>query len=233
MQLSLSKLKSIEILKAPSFIVLALLFNVIVFILIHKLVNQEHGLNILLSDINPVDFIRLQQEIEPPKPEEEIEDIEEPPPEEEEPPPPPEIPQPQLEQTQTMEMDLTVPNIDIPLSLSGTPYLGDFAKSAKKGSIGRPTRPKIDTNVVPTLRIPPVYPSRALRSGIEGVVTVEFTIGVDGSVKDPKIVKAKPPKIFDKAVLKAITRWKFNPDMVNGKPVEKRARQDVKFKLRR
>jgi protein TonB len=65
------------------------------------------------------------------------------------------------------------------------------------------------------------------------VVTVEFTIGVDGSVKDPKIVKANPPKIFDKAVLKAITRWKFNPDMVNGKPVEKRARQDVKFKLQR
>ena len=165
--------------------------------------------------------------------EEEIEEIEEPPPEEEEPPPPPEIPQPQLQQTQTMEMDLSVPNIDIPMSLSGTPYLGDFAKSRKKGSIGRPARPKIDTNVVPTLRIPPVYPSRALRSGIEGVVTVEFTIGVDGSVKDPEIVKAKPPKIFDKAVLKAITRWKFNPDMVNGKPVEKRARQDVKFKLRR
>jgi protein TonB len=227
----LSKLKNTELLKAPSFILVALLFNIAIFILIHNLVNKEHGLDILLSDVNVVDFIRLQQELEPPTPEEEIEDIEEPPPEEE-PPPPPEIPQPQIQQSQVMEMDLSVPNIDIPLSLSGTPYLGDFAKS-NKGGIGRPGRPKIDTNVVPTLRIPPVYPSRALRSGIEGVVTVEFTIGVDGSVKDPKIVKAKPPKIFDKAVLKAITRWKFNPDMVNGKPVEKRARQDVKFKLQR
>ena len=233
MQLSLSKLKNIELLKAPSFILIALLFNVAIFILIQKLVNKEHSLNILLEDINAIQFIRFEEEIEPPTPEEEIEEIEEPPPEEEEPPPPPEIPQPQLQQTQTMEMDLSVPNIDIPMSLSGTPYLGDFAKSRKKGSVGRPARPKIDTNVVPTLRIPPVYPSRALRSGIEGVVTVEFTIGVDGSVKDPEIVKAKPPKIFDKAVLKAITRWKFNPDMVNGKPVEKRARQDVKFKLRR
>lgn len=230
--MQLSKLKNIELLKTPSFILVALLFNIAIFILIQKLVNKEHGLNILLSDVNVVEFIRFQQELEPPTPEEEIEDIEEPPPEEE-PPPPPEIPQPQLQQAQTMEMDLSVPNIDIPLSLSGTPYLGDFAKSTKGSGIGRPGRPKIDTNVVPTLRIPPVYPSRALRSGIEGVVTVEFTIAVDGSVKNPKIVKAKPPKIFDKAVLKAITRWKFNPDMINGKPVEKRARQDVKFKLQR
>jgi len=46
-------------------------------------------------------------------------------------------------------------------------------------------------------------------------------------------VKSKPPKIFDKAVLKSIARWKFSPDMVDGKPVEKRARQDVKFKLQR
>ena len=232
--MQLAKLKNIELLKAPSFILIALLFNIAIFILIQKLVNKEHGLNILLSDVNVIEFIRFEEELEAPTPEEEIEEIEEPPPEEEEPPPPPEIAQPQLQQSQSMEMDFSVPNIDIPMSLSGTPYLGDFAKSTKKGSgIGRPSRPKIDTNVVPTLRIPPVYPSRALRSGIEGVVTVEFTIGIDGSVKDPVIVKAKPPKIFDKAVLKAITRWKFNPDMVNGKPVEKRARQDVKFKLRR
>jgi protein TonB len=133
-----------------------------------------------------------------------------------------------------MEMDLALPNIDIPLSLSGTPYLGDFAKSTKKGAtIGKPSKPVIDTNVVPTLRIPPQYPARALRSGIEGVVTVEFTIAIDGSVKDPVIVKSKPPKIFDQAVLKSITKWKFNPDMVDGKPVEKRARQEVKFKLER
>ena len=79
----------------------------------------------------------------------------------------------------------------------------------------------------------PVYPQRALRSGIEGVVTVEFTIATDGSVKDAEVVKAKPPKIFNKAVLTAIAKWKFNPDMINGVPVEKRARQDIKFTIQR
>ena len=107
-------------------------------------------------------------------------------------------------------------------------------KSTRKiRPVGKPAKPKFDANVVPTLRIPPVYPPRALRSGIEGIITVEFIIATDGSVKDAVIVKAKPPKIFDRAVLKAITKWKFNPDIVDGQAVEKRARQDVKFKLQR
>ncbi len=230
--MQLSKSNILNIIKTPALIFIALFFNIAIFILIQKLVSKNDGFNIELPDVNLVEFIRLEHKPEQPKPEQEIEDIEQPPPEQE--PPPPDVPQPQVEKAQVMEMDLKLPEIDIPLSLSGTPYLGDFAKSTKKAKkIGKPTKPKIDINVVPTLRIPPVYPARALRSGIEGVVTVEFTIAVDGSVKDPVIVKAKPPKIFDKAVLKSIAKWKFNPDMVNGKAVEKRARQDVKFKLQR
>jgi periplasmic protein TonB len=230
--MQLSKQKLLDISKTPSLILVAIFCNVAIFILIQQLVSKEHGLDLKLVDINLVEFIRYDQKPEPPKPEKEIEDIEQPPPEQE--PPPPDVPEPQMEKAQTVEMDLSLPEIDIPLSLSGTPYLGDFAKSTKRSKPrGMPTKPKIDANVVPTLRIPPVYPARALRSGIEGVVTVEFTIAIDGSVKDPVIVKAKPPKIFNKAVMKSIAKWKFDPDMIDGKPVEKRARQDVKFKLQR
>lgn len=230
--MQLKKRHIINSLKLPSVLLIALLLNIAIFIIIQQLVSKEYGLKIKPPDINLVEFIRFERKIEPPKPKEKIEDIKQPPPEQE--PPPPETPEPVVEKPQVMKMDMILPEIDIPLSLSGSPYLGDFAKSTKKSkAFGKPAKPKIDTSVVPTLRIPPVYPARALRSGIEGVVTVEFTIAVDGSVKDPVIVKAKPPRIFDKAVLKSITKWKFNPDMVDGKPVEKRARQDVKFKLQR
>jgi periplasmic protein TonB len=230
--MQLPKMNLSELSKIPSLIVIALILNVAIFVLIQQLVNREKGLNLNLIDINLVEFIRYEIKPETPKPEQEIEDIEQPPPEQE--PPPPDMPEPQIEKPQAVEMEMNSPEIDIPLSLSGTPYLGDFAKSTKKSTpTSKPAKPKIDTNVTPTLRIPPVYPARALRSGIEGVVTVEFTIATDGSVKDPVIIKAKPPKIFDKAVLKSIAKWKFNPDMVNGKAVEKRARQDVKFKLER
>ena len=230
--MQIPKLNILESSKIPSLIIIALFLNIAIFILIQQLVNKEHELDIKLIDINLVEFIRIEAKPDQTKPDEEIEELEQPQPEQE--PPPPEMPEPQIKQAQTMQMDIALPEIDIPLSLSGTPYLGDFMKSTRKRNpVSKPAKPKIDINVVPTLRIPPVYPARALRSGIEGLVTVEFTIATDGSVKDAVIVKAKPPKLFDRAVLKAIAKWKFNPDIVDGTPVEKRARQDVKFKLQR
>ncbi len=217
----------------PFYLLGALLFNAALFLLIQQLVTNERGLSLELENVSLVDFIRVKQQRsleEPPPPEDLIE------PEPEDTPPPPsemvetEVEKPQVSETQ---FDMALPNIDVPMSLSGTPFIGDFVKSTKSITTRKQGRPKIDTNVVPTLRIPPVYPPRALRSGIEGVVTVEFTIATDGSVKDSKIVKSKPPKIFDRAVLAAISKWKFNPDIVNGEKREKRARQDINFKLER
>jgi protein TonB len=85
----------------------------------------------------------------------------------------------------------------------------------------------------PSLQIPPVYPPRAKRMGIEGEVTVEFTITADGSVEDAKIVEADPSRVFDRAVLRAIRRWKFAPRIVNGRAIERRARKQIVFKLER
>lgn len=225
----LSKLNILDTTKAPSIIIIAIIFNIAIFILIQQLVSNELTLNLNLSALNPVEIIRTQQRPEQKK---EIDEIEPPP--LEEPPPPPKMAEPQIEKPQPMESRLSPPDINMPLSLSGSPYLGDFSKNALKAMPRtKPSKPNIDINVVPTLRIPPVYPLRALRSGIQGVVTVEFIIAIDGSVKNPVIINAKPPKIFDSAVLKAISKWKYNPDMIDGKPVEKKARQDVKFKLKR
>ena len=215
--------------KFPTLIIIALILNIAIFILIQRLVSQTHGFDVNLIDRNFLDFTRVIEKPIPPP--EKIEDIE-PPPEEEDP-PPPEMPAPEIDRPQQMDVDLSTPEIDIPMSMAGEPYLGEFSGSGDSSALGRPGKPNIDSNVVPSLRIPPTYPKRALRSGIEGIVTVEFTITIDGSVKDAEIIEAKPPNIFDKSVLRAISKWKFNPDMVDGQPVEKRARQDIKFTLKK
>ena len=215
--------------KLPTLIIIALILNIAIFILIQRLVSQEHGFDVNLIDRNFLDFTRVIEKPIPPP--EKIEDIE--PPQEEEDPPPPEMPAPEIDRPQQMDVDLSTPEIDVPMSMAGEPYLGEFSGSGDSSTLGRPRKPNIDSNVVPSLRIPPTYPKRALRSGIEGVVTVEFTITIDGSVKDAEIIEAVPPNIFDKSVLRAISKWKFNPDMVDGKPVEKRARQDIKFTLKK
>ena len=201
--MKLPKLNILESTKNPSIVVIAIILNIAIFILIQRLVSKEHDFDINLIDRNFLDFTRVIEKPIPPP--EKIEDIE-PPPEEEDP-PPPEMPTPEVERPQQMDIELSTPEIDVPMSMAGEPYLGEFSDgSGNMGGLGRPGKPNIDSNVVPSLRIPPNYPNRALRSGIEGIVTVEFTITTDGSVKDAEIIEAEPPNIFDKSVLRAIAK---------------------------
>ena len=57
----------------------------------------------------------------------------------------------------------------------------------------------------------PAYPPEALRAGESGEVVVEFTVNPDGSVSNPRVVRANPPRTFDRAALNAVRRWRFQP----------------------
>ncbi|WP_313214346.1 energy transducer TonB [Stenotrophomonas acidaminiphila] len=57
----------------------------------------------------------------------------------------------------------------------------------------------------------PRYPADALRSGTSGEVLVELTIGTDGSVTDARVLRANPPRVFDREALNAVRRWRFEP----------------------
>jgi protein TonB len=77
-----------------------------------------------------------------------------------------------------------------------------------------------DGEYLPIVTIPAQYPNRALQRGIEGWCLVSFTVTEQGTVIDPVVVDAEPPNIFDSASTRAVTRFKFNPRMVDGQPVE-------------
>jgi periplasmic protein TonB len=82
------------------------------------------------------------------------------------------------------------------------------------------------------VRINPEYPSRARSRGVEGWVQIEFTITPAGTVKDPKVIDAEPKGLFERAALEAISRWKYNPKVEEGRPVERRGIQIVlRFEL--
>jgi len=216
--------------KAPLIFLTACAVNALIFYLILQMVSHEHKPLNKIDSSNFLDFIHFREtrKIE----EQRIEEKKQEPPKEEEKLPPLDLPQPEIKKPVKTQTELPSPDINIPLSINGLPFIGDFLKSNTPKPVALPT-PVIATNLVPTLKTKPSYPPRALRSGVEGIVTVEFTIAVDGSVKDPKIIKSDPPKIFDRSVLKAIKKWKFNPETVDGKIVEKRARQDVHFRLQK
>ncbi|NLA67430.1 MAG: TonB family protein [Gammaproteobacteria bacterium] len=57
----------------------------------------------------------------------------------------------------------------------------------------------------------PTYPVDALRASQSGEVQVEFTVAPDGSVSDARVVRADPPRVFDRAAVAAVRRWRFEP----------------------
>ena len=82
-----------------------------------------------------------------------------------------------------------------------------------------------DRDVMPLVRINPEYPPRAQSRGIQGWVVVQFTITPAGTVADAKVVAAQPQGVFDEAAINAVSRWKYNPMVQEGKPVERRGVQ--------
>jgi len=122
----------------------------------------------------------------------------------------------------TTQQRMPMPKIDLNMRLSGNDILG----GAMVGSGG-------SMELIPLVRIPPLYPRQALRLKKEGFVKVAFTITKEGLVKSPRVLEANPKRIFDRAALTAIRKWKFKPKMVEGKAVEQEGVQVLEFKLKK
>ncbi len=95
----------------------------------------------------------------------------------------------------------------------------------------RSSEPLAASALVALAKPRPRYPPRALRSGIQGTVTLEFVVTADGAVRNPLVVASEPPGIFDEAAKRGVLRWRFEPKRIGGIPTEVRARLDVSFRL--
>ena len=73
---------------------------------------------------------------------------------------------------------------------------------------------------LPLEMVIPEYPQSALARGLESRLVVEFTIASDGSIQAPTIIsRSSSTRIFDKAVLSAIKKSRFRPQMFDGQAV--------------
>jgi len=160
-----------------------------------------------------IEFVRLKRESELELKKRKLPEKQE---REEEPPPP------DLDLSSTLRptqgtMAIAAPSADFALALTGGPHLGG---------------PPSDSDIIPLVRVLPQYPPRAQSRGVEGWVIVEFTISAAGTVKDPVIIEAHPSSIFNRAMLRAIRKWKYKPKIVDGVAVERtgvRVRQNFEM----
>jgi protein TonB len=88
-----------------------------------------------------------------------------------------------------------------------------------------------DRDPLPLVRVDAEYPPQARSRKLEGWVQVRFTISTAGSVKDATAVKSSH-SIFERNAVQAVTKWKYQPQLQGGKPVEAPNQQVLlRFKL--
>ena len=143
-----------------------------------------------------LDFVRLEEDQElqtkqrKPKP---------PPPPDE---PPPDMPKPDFESSDISQgVDVGAVDVDVNLNVEGVGFSSDG-------------------EYLPIVKVNPQYPRRAQTRGIEGYVLLEYIVTKTGAVRDPVVIEAKPPGIFNRAAINAALKYKYKPKVVNGEPID-------------
>jgi len=138
-------------------------------------------------------------------------------------------PPPSAENVATSEKVSVMPGADLAALAPSVDYSGAGEGGGGFGAASLAVGGGVDRDAVPQVRIQPDYPIQARQRKIEGWVDVQFTVGADGSVRNPIVIGAEPKALFDRAALQAVKGWKYNPKIEDGRPVERR---DLKVRIR-
>jgi protein TonB len=181
--------------RVPAILLAALIANVILFTLIEYMVGSKR---IRLTDTQSPDisnFIRMQEESrevrsrrDPNAPQKPQTEVQR------------DLQRLQSASSAGADLQFDVPDFDVDLGLD----LGGDIQIARE--------------LTPLVRVPPDYPFKALMDGIEGYVILRFIVTETGSVEDPEVLRAEPPNLFERAARRAVLRWKYQPQIRDGKP---------------
>ena len=76
-----------------------------------------------------------------------------------------------------------------------------------------------------------VYPEIAKENGVQGRVTLQFTVNADGTVSNVKVLRGVDSSLDKEAVrvVKAMPKW--TPGKLKGKPVRTKHNEPFSFRL--
>ncbi len=122
--------------------------------------------------------------------------------------PPPDIPEP----------DFDAPDVNPEGLNMDTPTMGNDIQISTSGLGG-------DGEYLPIVKVAPQYPRRAAQRGVEGFVTVEFTVTTTGATRDVVVIEAitkdgDETSMFNRAAIRAAEKFKYKPRVVDGTPIE-------------
>jgi protein TonB len=88
-----------------------------------------------------------------------------------------------------------------------------------------------DGDMLPIVKVSPIYPPRAAARGLEGYVVIEYTVSRSGTVRDIVVIESSS-SLFEQSALEAATRFKYKPRIVGGEAVAVAGvRTIIRFKL--
>jgi protein TonB len=194
----------------PTAALAAVLINILLFSIIQYMVGSPRLRLADVSDYKVANFIRMQQQTH------EVRSRRD-----------PLAPvKPQVEQQETMrqlvrssapgitDLRIDVPEMEIEVGLN----IGDI---------------HIARELTPLVKVPPEYPQRAMAKDIEGYVVLRFVVTETGSVEAPEILHAEPEGYFESAAMRAVRRWKYQPQFRDGKPIRVISITRVSFALQK
>lgn len=200
-------------------LLLAFVFSVLVTGLIFAMMNtmvSTDGLdNANQGEQAVIDFVRLKQDSESRIKEREKKE----PPKPKQPPTPPQ--QVAQQNTPMKQIAMRMPNVSPDLSLANKNLLGDAQIGMGFG----------DGDVIPLVRMPAQYPSKAKRRNIEGFVKARLEVNSKGTVDSVEIIEAKPRGVFERSAIRALYKYKFKPQIIDGKPQPQTVTQTLEYTL--
>ncbi len=205
-------------------ILAALAINLALFGLMPYLLTRNAAAPTRQQEIHQINVIRLKQADSP------VKHTPEKPPE---PPPERQTPKPQVAKPAAAKLSLPfavnprLPGAPDSLALPVVPA----AQFAGAGLADIFSTSDLDAPLTVLVRIPPVYPMSAKNRGAEGWVKVRFIVHEDGSVGSVSVLESQPKTIFDDAVIRSVSGWKFKAGTISGAPVKTWAETVVRFKL--
>ncbi|MDD5722242.1 MAG: energy transducer TonB [Syntrophales bacterium] len=126
------------------------------------------------------------------------------------------------------ELDALPKDEPVEISEAPTPF------QAEPGT-GTPAEKMVSEPVIPCYKSspPPKYPEFARRRGYQGEVLLSVMISVDGTVAALKVKGSSGHPILDRAAMKAVAAWEFEPARRMGGFVPLSVDIPIRFVLRR
>lgn len=109
-----------------------------------------------------------------------------------------------------------------------------FPVSAFDPPAGGISRPKCDASQVRSgrlvARVNPMYPLVQRNAHVEGTVHLYAVIGTDGMLHNLEVISGVDPAL-DRSAMEAVQKWRYEPYMCNGVPVEVESVVQVDYSL--